>query len=289
MINALNGVFIGVSKLEKIVNSIEFDNIYVYGELNVMINNSISSNEDGYILPIRIIEEKPFNLTSEYYESVIHNICLEYSSKELYSKYMLLGDSIDTLDRKSFYLTQDLDYDYKKQNLKEWMKSLNSMLENFDIKRYEEIPDDKLKKLSYDIGFSISIIETENTLDLLIIEGFASFSSDVEKRNEILTTLYPGEKISQISMKKFYQSILESNNIKLFNTIDDVVNIEDIELKLEKIIPSNVFRSHKYLKKFDKDILFIEILLYEFLSNSKLIIVEDRLDVILNPDFLTIK
>lgn len=273
MINVLDGVFSGVDKLESIVNSIEFDNIYVFGNLTKLSNNhTVIPRNDIPIIPILLKRDSSLGLTSEGYESVLHNICKDYSENELQDRYVLLGNSLDDLQELSFLINKNTEKKIKKIILNEWIKVLRSRTHEVNINLFgDDIPENITKEdLVYEMNFSISILEFDDSLDLIIIEGCGPFKGDVEGRHYVLNNLYPEDELNIISIKKKYESILKSHNIEFLPNIEMVNSMELIENKLKNILPNNIFKKHKYLHAYNKDILFLEILLHYFLLDTDL-------------------
>lgn len=260
MLQIINSYVLGVTKLEKILNSVKYNKLYVFGGFN--------KREDNKIIITPDLECAEITSTTDYSNQIYKNepiidnfFTFREENDKLNRYYNLLGEETSDVKDFSFNLTK---YTNNKDKLiKQWINNLN-IITNMYQKRYVHTP--------CFISFSVSYIFNENQeIDILVIEGTSPMEQDMILRKEILQTLFLKENISTYDILSIYKKELFKYNIEFQESPRDINRDEYISfntsfLKNQMLRYKNLYS--KFFSHLEDEIIYMYISLFGFLLNN---------------------
>lgn len=272
MLKIINSYILGVDNLEKIMNTINFNNLYVYGGFNYYENNHILLKEN--LTCAKILGDTTYGNQQFKMESVIDNFFSfrEDESEKAICRH-LLGDKTKYIRNCSFQLNNSRNVN--NHLIQEWLNNLYQV-------------NDKFKnELSSFISFSVSyIINSNNMIDILVIEGTAGMEEDINIRMRLIDSLFSNEELHVNNIETIY--IKELNKLQIdFHTkptdIDrDKYQNQNIPILKKRILDYDYLFSDIF-KNIDYDILYVYISLMSIFYENYSFKNSQKMNTITNP------
>lgn len=288
MKTVINSYIMDISQLEKIVTTINYDRLMVFGNLTTTedFNKIVRSEQDTTTL------NSVVNRHSDIYyngNSITQNLYpFEIFDRDIKSIVTITGNGISFIKNVSFSFYKN--NIYKEAIISSWLTTLNEILSN-----YQETDNDNTCFLSLSVSY---IIHENNNIDLLIIEGSINEKNDVRARSQLLNLLYKESEIKELDIRSILSKQLDYLSIPNYHYDEENVSAEislsKSEYLSEEYIHDSIIKLENYINSinniemigksvYDKSIIYVYISLLYIFDTKKKILTNVKLLSITNP------
>lgn len=286
MKTVINSYIMDINQLEKIVTTINYDRLMVFGSLTTTqdFNKIVRSEQDTSTLNSIV------NRHSDIYyhgNSISQNLYpFEIFDKDITSIVRIAGSRTSFLKDVSFSFYKN--NQYKEEIISSWLTTLNEILSKCKY-------DDKKCFLSLSVSY---IIHEDNSIDLLIIEGSINQEDDVKNRSQLLDLLYKESEIEELDIRTILSKQLKYLSIPNYHyneeNVSADISLSKSEYLSEEYIHDSTVKLENYINSidgiemigksdYDKSIIYVYISLLYIFATEKNILTNVKFLSITNP------